>query len=91
MGPLPPPADRDDGPAAWNILGQRFARFRQHGTKRLLGDAASFYLPYLDEAIAAETLASRLTVGHGAPFAGLRHEEHVIDGEPLALRIERAG
>jgi len=43
------------------------------------------------EAIAAETLASRLTVGHGAPFAGLRHEEHVIDGEPLALRIERAG
>jgi isoleucyl-tRNA synthetase len=42
------------------------------------------------EAIAAETLATRLTVGHGAPFAGLRREEHVVDGEPLALRLERA-
>ena len=42
------------------------------------------------DAIAGETLATRLTVGHGAPFAGLRHEEHVIDGEPLALRLERA-
>jgi hypothetical protein len=41
-------------------------------------------------AIAAETLAVRLTVGHGAPFAGLRREEHVLDGEPLALRLERA-
>jgi isoleucyl-tRNA synthetase len=40
--------------------------------------------------IAAETLAVRLTVGHGAPFAGLRHEEHVVDGEPLALRLDRA-
>lgn len=43
------------------------------------------------EAIAAETLATRLTVGHGAPFAGLRHEEHEIEGEPLALRLDRAG
>ena len=42
------------------------------------------------DAIAAETLAERLTVGHGAPFAGLRHEEHVVEGEPLALRLERA-
>ena len=41
-------------------------------------------------AIAAETLAERLTVSHGAPFAGLRREEHVLDGEPLALRLERA-
>jgi isoleucyl-tRNA synthetase len=41
------------------------------------------------DAIAAETLAARLTVGHGAPFAGLRREEHVVDGEPLALRLER--
>jgi isoleucyl-tRNA synthetase len=41
-------------------------------------------------AIAAETLATRLTVGHGAPFAGLRREEHAVDGEPLALRLERA-
>jgi isoleucyl-tRNA synthetase len=43
------------------------------------------------DAIAAETLATRLSVGHGAPFAGLRHEEHIVDGEPLALRLERAG
>jgi isoleucyl-tRNA synthetase len=42
------------------------------------------------DAIAAETLATRFTVGHGAPFAGLRREEHVVDGEPLALRLERA-
>jgi isoleucyl-tRNA synthetase len=38
--------------------------------------------------IAAETLARELTVGHGTPFAGLRREEHVVDGEPLALRLE---
>ncbi len=41
--------------------------------------------------IAAETLASEVSVSHGAPFAGLRHEEHVLDGEPLALRLERVG
>jgi isoleucyl-tRNA synthetase len=40
--------------------------------------------------IAGDTLAVRLTVGHGAPFAGLRHEEHVLEGEPVALRLERA-
>jgi isoleucyl-tRNA synthetase len=40
--------------------------------------------------IAAETLATELSVSHGAPFAGLRREEHVVDGEPLALRLERA-
>jgi len=39
--------------------------------------------------IAAETLAERLSVGHGAPFAGLHHEEHVLDGEPFALRLDR--
>ena len=43
------------------------------------------------DAIAAETLAVGLTVGHGAPFAGLRHEEHIVEGEPLALRLERVG
>jgi isoleucyl-tRNA synthetase len=42
------------------------------------------------EQIAADTLAVRLTVGHGAPFAGIRHEEHVLEGEPVALRLERA-
>jgi len=41
--------------------------------------------------IAAETLATELTVSHGAPFAGLRHEEHILDGEPVALRLDRAG
>ena len=40
--------------------------------------------------IAAETLATAVTISHGAPFAGIHHEEHVIDGEPLALRIDRA-
>jgi isoleucyl-tRNA synthetase len=39
--------------------------------------------------IAAETLAVDLTVGHGAPFAGIHHEEHVLDGEPLAVRLDR--
>ena len=37
--------------------------------------------------IAGETLAERLTVGHGAPFAGTHREELVLDGEPLALRL----
>lgn len=37
--------------------------------------------------IAGETLAVALTVGHGAPFAGIHHEEHVLDGEPLAVRL----
>ena len=40
--------------------------------------------------IAAETLAVELTVGHGAPFGGIHHEEHVLDGEPLAVRLGRA-
>ena len=40
--------------------------------------------------IAAETLAIDLSVGHGAPFGGVHHEEHVLDGEPLAVRIDRA-
>jgi isoleucyl-tRNA synthetase len=40
--------------------------------------------------IAGETLAVEVSVSHGAPFAGIHHEEHVIDGEPLALRIDRA-
>ncbi len=39
--------------------------------------------------IAGETLAVELTVGHGAPFAGIAHEEAVLDGEPVAIRIDR--
>ena len=39
--------------------------------------------------IAAETLVDRLSVGHGAPFAGVHREELVLDGEPIALRIDR--
>jgi isoleucyl-tRNA synthetase len=39
--------------------------------------------------IAGETLASELSVGHGAPFTGVHHEEQVVDGEPLAVRIDR--
>jgi isoleucyl-tRNA synthetase len=42
------------------------------------------------ESIAAETLAVRLSVGHGAPFAGIHRDEAIIDGEPLALRVDRA-
>jgi isoleucyl-tRNA synthetase len=41
--------------------------------------------------IAAETLAERLTAGHGAPFAGTHREELILDGEPLALRLEPVG
>jgi isoleucyl-tRNA synthetase len=39
--------------------------------------------------IASETLVDRLSVGHGAPFAGLHREELVLDGEPIAIRIDR--
>ncbi len=42
------------------------------------------------EAIAAETLAVQLSVGHGAPFAGVAREEHLVEGEPLAIRFEGA-
>ena len=52
----------------------------------LIREAAEGHRPE----IAAETLATAITVSHGAPFAGIHHEEHVIDGEPLALRIDRA-
>jgi len=38
-----------------------------------------------------ETLASTITTGHGAPFAGLTREEHMLDGEPLAVRLDRVG
>jgi isoleucyl-tRNA synthetase len=41
--------------------------------------------------IATETLAEALTVAHGAPFAGDHREETLVDGEPLALRLERVG
>jgi isoleucyl-tRNA synthetase len=41
------------------------------------------------DAIAADTLAERLTVAHGAPFAGLHREELEVDGEPLAVRLDR--
>ncbi len=44
--------DGERGPG--RIIRERFARFRHHGTAPRLGDAASFYLPYLEEAIAAE-------------------------------------
>jgi hypothetical protein len=37
------------------VIRERFARFRQNGRGRILCDVASFYLPYLDVAIAAET------------------------------------
>jgi isoleucyl-tRNA synthetase len=40
--------------------------------------------------IASETLVERLSVGHGAPFAGLHRDELVLDGEPLAIRIDRS-
>jgi hypothetical protein len=36
------------------VLRERFARFRQNGRGRILCDVASFYLPYLEAAIAAE-------------------------------------
>jgi len=36
------------------VLRERFARFRLHGKARLLGDCASFYLPYIEDAIAVE-------------------------------------
>jgi hypothetical protein len=39
---------------ASRVIHQRFARFRHHGKKRLLGDTAAFYLPYVEEIIAAE-------------------------------------
>ena len=39
--------------------------------------------------IATETLADELSVSHGAPFAGIHNEAHVLDGEPLAIRIDR--
>ena len=45
------PWQHTDGP---RVIRERFARFRLHGKKRLLGDCASFYLPYIEDAIAAE-------------------------------------
>ena len=36
------------------VIRERFSRFRLHGKARLLGDCASFYLPYVEDAIAAE-------------------------------------
>ncbi len=41
--------------------------------------------------ICAETLVDRLSVGHGAPFAGVHREELILDGEPIALRLDRMG
>lgn len=62
-------------------------RIRLHldGSGRLR-EAVDAFRPY----IASETLAVALTVAHGAPFGGEHREEVEIDGEPLALRLERA-
>lgn len=40
--------------------------------------------------IAQETLATTITTGHGAPFAGIHREELVLEGEPVAIRIDVA-
>jgi hypothetical protein len=45
------PWRHDDGA---RVIRGRFARFQLHAKARLLGDCASFYLPYLEDAIAAE-------------------------------------
>ena len=66
------------------------AALRYYQFYRMQGHPFDPRQDHLIDAIAAETLATSLSVGHGAPFAGLRHEEHVLDGEPLALRLERA-
>ncbi|MCB9011580.1 MAG: isoleucine--tRNA ligase [Actinobacteria bacterium] len=42
------------------------------------------------ERIAADTLATEISVGHGAPFAPVHREDLVVDGEPLAILIDRA-
>ena len=39
--------------------------------------------------IQSETLSDEISIGHGAPFAGIHREEHVLDGEPLAVRLDR--
>jgi len=52
--PPSPPAPLPFAGEGSFVLRSRFARFRQHGKKRLLGDVASFYLPYIEEAIALE-------------------------------------
>lgn len=41
--------------------------------------------------IASDTLAERVTTGHGAAIAGTHREELLLDGEPVAIRLERAG
>ncbi len=39
--------------------------------------------------IRGETLADSITTGHGATFAGIAREEQMLDGEPLAIRLDR--
>ena len=38
--------------------------------------------------IAQEVLATELSVGHGAPFAGDYRDELEVESEPLAIRLE---
>lgn len=60
---------------------------------RLHLDGSGLIREAIDEhraAIAEETLATGLSIGHGAPFAGDHREETVLNGEPLAIRLERA-
>ena len=49
--PLLPWKRSDDGQ---RMLRERFARFRLHAAKGILGDVARFYLPYVEDAIAVE-------------------------------------
>jgi hypothetical protein len=52
--PPSPPAPLPQAGEGSSVLRERFARFRAHAKARLLGDVASFYLPYLEDAIALE-------------------------------------
>ena len=36
------------------VIRERFARMRRHGNRRILGDVALFYLPYVEDAIVIE-------------------------------------
>ena len=49
-----PPLLPWSGADAARVIGERFARMRRQREAPILGDVASFYLPYLDEIIAAE-------------------------------------
>ena len=69
------------------LIRERFARWRRTRGPGVLGDAAPFYLPYLEDALAAEpdlrVIGLKRPRGDGGEFRPLPRRVQLVPDEPL--------